>query len=286
MAELGRPDTAYTDDSKRFANPMGALAQALGGVEYPPLVSDQWIRVLFALLPCGVLVCVSLVWKDGAPFLLTFAGAFASIQLVEPYRKASQWLADFLTEARDQHRTAIEHATAKIAFRNQTTWLEGLRPVGYSRAAESLARRRFARVAKRWRRRFWDLTARMRQPRSGEIPPSAIPRFLYPRRSGFDYLHFVRKGRSRFTRVLRGVGGMVPWGASRLVDRLDAFKPIVQWKQRKTEKVLTAVGSELIRASRDGSADAPAKELAEAWGLEYKLPEIKAGWVFSDTTTR
>ncbi len=235
MANLHDANSAESDEAKRYANPMWALANALGGVEYPPPVSDLWIRFLFALLPCGVLVAVSLAWPAGAPFLLTFAGAFASIQLVDPYRRASQSLSDFLTEARDQHRTAIEHAKVKIYFQNQTTWLEGLQPVGYSRAAESLARRRFARVAKRWQRRFWDVSGRMRDPASGEIPPSALPRFICPRRNGFDYRLFARRGRTLFTRLMRGLWGVAPWAVSRVVAALDASRSTLHWKRTRTE---------------------------------------------------
>ena len=61
-------------DYSRYKNPMQVLAEALK-VDYPVPVSDRWVRVLLALLPCTVLVVVSFLWPPASTLLLTFVGA-------------------------------------------------------------------------------------------------------------------------------------------------------------------------------------------------------------------
>jgi hypothetical protein len=260
---------------------MSALADALGDLEYPIPVSDRWLRILFALLPCGALVVVSVFWQAGAPFLLAFAGAFASIQLVDPYKRASQAFVDFLTEAREQRRTAIEHLRIKLAFQRGASLYEGFRPVGYSRLGRQRARRRFRRVARQWQRSFWDLSGRVRDPVSGHVPAAAVPRWLYPRRKGFDYWSFVRGGASVPGRVVRSLVGSSPVLIDRLLGAYESSRGVQNRKKKRAERLLTRVGKELVRATVDREGDAPVRQLAVELDLDYREPVVHPGWVLS-----
>jgi hypothetical protein len=263
-------------------NPMHALSNALGDLQYPVPESDLWLRIVFTLLPCSALVVVSVFWTAGAPFLLTFAGAFASIQLVDPYKRASQLLVDFLAEAREQRRSALEHLRIMLAFHNSAIMYEGVRPVGYSRAGLQRARRRFRRLARRWDRSFWNLNGRIPDPRTGAFPTAAIPRWRNPRRPGFGYGDFVRRARSVPGRLLRTVAGTVPLIFSYIVDSYDSSCRVQSRKQKRAEKLLARVGMELVRATRDRKSDAPAVQLATQLRLRYQPPQIKDGWAFSN----
>ncbi|WP_437771390.1 hypothetical protein [Arthrobacter sp. KNU40] len=263
-------------------NPMHALSNALGDLQYPVPESDLWLRIVFTLLPCSALIVVSVFWTEGAPFLLTFAGAFASIQLGDPYKRASQLLVDFLAEAREQRRSALEHLRIKLAFRNSAIMYEGVRPIGYSRAGLQRARRRFPRLSRRWDRSFWDVSGRIRDPETGALPPVAIPRWLYPRRDGFKYWDFVRRGQSIAGCLLRTVAGTVPLIFSHIVGAYDSSRGAQSRKQKRAEKLLARLSVELVRATRDRGSDAPVVQLAKQLGLTYQPPEIKDNWAFSD----
>ena len=157
--------TNSTYELEDFEHPLSRLAKSLnGGLEYPVPTSDRWIRVVLALAPCFVLVFVSIIWPPSSPFLLTFAGAFASIQLVGPYKKWSDFVSDHMKEAREQHKTALQWGVIKLNFHSSPKLWVRLRPVGYSPLSESLARRRFPGLACRWRRSFIDITGRMVDP--------------------------------------------------------------------------------------------------------------------------
>lgn len=273
-------ETQVPKDADLYANPMSVLARSLGGgLEYPVPVSDAWLRVLFVLAPCGALILGSLVYSPAAPFLLTFAGAFASIQLASPYQRWMRRVAKHMNEAHDQHRTAIDWAKVQLRFHTSPKWFEGSRGVGYSLAERARARRRFPRLARRWRRRFIDLSGRVGMP--GEPPaPAALPRWLYSREPTFDYMEFVRTGRtvpSRLVRMLLGAGpALWVWSSGRILDS----KFSARLRSRSGEKVLQQVGLELIRATANRDGDLPVATLAEQLVLHYEKPEIQEGWVF------
>lgn len=278
---MSQPAIYNQASHSKHDNPMHALSTALGDLEYPVPESDLWLRIVFTLLPCSVLVVLSAFWTEGAPFLLTFAGAFASIQLVEPYSRASQLLVDFLTEAREQRRSALEHLRIMLAFRNSAIMYEGVRPIGYSRAGLQRARRRFRRLSRRWARSFLNVSLRTPDPRTGAVPPAAIQRWLYPRRGGFRYWDFVRRGRSVAGRLFRTVAGTLPLIFFHIVDSYHSSTRAQSWKKKRAEKLLARLGVELVRATRDRGSDAPVVHLASQLGLTYQLPQIEAGWAFS-----
>lgn len=268
---------------EEFEHPLRRLAKSLnGGLEYPVPTSDRWLRVGLALAPCSVLVLVSIIWSPGAPFLLAFAGAFASIQLVGPYKRWSDFVSDHLQEAREQHRTALQWAVIKLNFHSSPKLWIGLRPVGHSPLGELLARRRFPGLARRWRRSVIDITGRMVDPSTSIPTPAAYPRWIYDRRERFSYWIFVRRGSSVFFRLLRGLVGWVPLLADRCVSSVADSKVVSNHKQQKAEQLLTRVGRELVRATRSRDGDRPVLLLAAQIGLEYRKPSIKDGWVDDD----
>lgn len=269
--------TSPSFSPEEFEHPLRRLAKSLnGGLEYPIPTSDRWLRVGLALAPCSVLVLVSIIWSPGAPFLLTFAGAFASIQLVGPYKRWSDAVSDHLQEAREQHRTALRWAVVKFKFYSSSILWIGLRPVGYSPLGELLARRRFPRLARRWRRSFIDITGQMIDPSIPMPIPAALPRWRYGRRGRFSYWSFVRRGKSVFLRLLRGLVGWVPLLVDRCVSSVADSKVVREHKQHKAERLLTRVGMELIRATATRDGDRPVLLLAEQIGLEYRKPKVKA----------
>ena len=268
---------------EEFEHPLRRLAKSLnGGLEYPLPTSDRWLRVGLALAPCSVLALISIFWAPGAPFLLAFAGAFASIQLVGPYKRWSDVVSDHLQEAREQHKTALQWADVKLKHHRSPRLSIGLRPVGYSPLGELLARRRFPGLARRWRRSFIDITGRMIDPSTSMPTPAAIPRWIYARRERFSYWIFVRRGSSVFFRLLRALLGWVPLLVDRCASSVADSKVVREHKQQKAERLLTRVGRELIRATATRDGDRPVRLLAEQIGLEYRKPKVKAGWAADD----
>lgn len=264
---------------------MELLAKELGGLDYPVPVSDRWLKVGLTAAPCTLLVVASVFWASGAPFLLTFAGAFASIQLVEPYRRAVSAIAGHLAEARAQQYSGIGWARVRWSFLASAEWYEGRRPVGYSRVGRARARRRFPRLARRWRRHFHDLSGRIRDPRDGSVPPAARPAWRYPRRNTYSWSSwrsFVRRGRSVFTRVTRSMVGLPPVLASCLLEGLLQSQPSVRFQKWRAERLLTTVGCELIRASRLTDGDLAVRTLAAQSGMEYRRPKIRPEWVLAN----
>lgn len=266
-----------------FEHPLRRLAKSLnGGLEYPVPTSDRWLRVVLALAPCSVLVVVSIIWPPSSSFLLTFAGAFASIQLVGPYKKWSDFVSNHLKEAREQHRTALEWAAIKINFHSSPKLWIGLRPVGYSPLGELLARRRFPGLARRWKKSFFDMTGRMIDPSTSMPTPAAYPRWVYEKPEKFSYWIFVRRGNSVLFRLLRGLVGWIPLLLNRCLSSVADSELVWKHKRQRAERLLTRVSRELIRATAVRDGDRPVLLLAEQIGLNYSKPKIKPGWAASD----
>jgi hypothetical protein len=269
-------DGDYSD----YEHPMHRLAESLGSeVVYPAPASDTWVRIVLTIAPCSLLVLVSIPWPIGAPFLLTFAGAFASIQLVEPYRRWGALLSDHLIEAREQRQTAIAWARVKYAFRTSPKFYEGTRAVGYSPAARARARRRFPRLARRWHRNFLDISGRVIwEP--GSRPEAAARLSLLYRQHSFDYDRFVRAGRTRPTRIVRSLVGLLRLLFATMANRFDRSSTVVRFRSWRAERVLERVGVELIRATSEIGGDRTVRALADQVGLRYRTPDVKDAWVF------
>lgn len=272
------PDLEKADYSQ-FENPMSALAKALGGLKYPVPTSDRGVRVVLAIAPCTALIAAALFWGSAAPFLLTFAGAFASVQLVKPYRRWSQLARNHLMEARRQHASALAWAKVKIKFFRSAIFYEGLQPIGYSRAAFLRARLRFPRLARRWRRSFRDLSGRIVMPSRAEPDPASVPVWCCPRRSGFGYSEFVLRGSTVPRRIGRLALGIAPLLASFIVVSASNSRLVVAFRRWRAEALLTRLGKELIRATADECGDVTVRTMARQLGLNYKAPNIKFGWV-------
>lgn len=277
-------------------NPMKELASALGRVVYPPDRSDVRLRIGLMVAPCGLLVVLSMIWQAGAPFLLTLAGAFASIQLSDPYKV---WVANFhdhLERARDHNLSWARWARVRLSYymtplagqvifgrHRDDAFQVGLRSVGYSPAGRARAQRRFRKLSRRWQRSFMDISGRVMLPgASAPEGPAALPRWHYPVDSPFDYWQFVRRGRIFRNHLIRGILGGIPmiliWILSR-VHRSGFYKRV---QEIRCERILRRIGYELIRATADEGADAPVSTLAEQVRLTYVRPRIKPKWVFFD----
>lgn len=267
------------DDFSAYEHPMRRLARELGGgLEYPPPASDAWVRVVLALAPCSVLVLVSMIWTSSAPFLLTFAGAFASIQLVRPYERWTMFVKDHLSESREQRQTAIDWARIKLEFHTTPQYFQGWQPVGYSPAGQVRARRRFLLLARRWGRSFVDIQ-RIGVPNKA---PSAAAgeKWRYRTESAFDYLNFEKGGKTMPRKVFRSLLGLLPLIFSLGWTRIQGSALFQSHHRKKAERLLKRVGIELIRASKDRDGDLTVSTLARQLGLQYQKPEFKEAWVY------
>lgn len=261
---------------------MRCLARELEGeVQYPLPPSNWWVKVVLALAPCSVLIFASIIWPPGAPFLLTFAGAFASIQLSKPYDRWTVLVRDHMAEAQEQQETAIDWIRTKLDLHLSPSHFQGMAPVGYSPAGQARARRRFTQLARRWRKSFLDIDGRMLMPGDKEPSPAAQPKWLYPARSDFVVMEFVRDGKSTPLRLIRLLFGLMAKLLLRSWAALQEAPLLQQHYCRRAERLLQRVGIELIRASRKRDGDIVVSNLAAQLGLEYVAPEIKPGWVYS-----
>jgi len=190
-------------DPLDYANPMSRLAQAPGEVEYPVPAPDRCIRILFTLAPCSVLVVVSLGWPPSAPFLLTFAGAFASIQLAAPFGRWVALMNDHLSEAREQRVSPLDWAIVRREFNTTPRIYQGFVPVGYSPSAQARARRRFLRLGRRWRRCFMDMSGFMVMPGDSAMFPTVLPAWRYRTPSRYGLRDFVGRGGTVPQRLFR-----------------------------------------------------------------------------------
>lgn len=270
------------DEFSEYEHPMRRLARELGGgLEYPPPTSDAWLKVVLALAPCSVLVLVSMIWTSSAPFLLTFASAFASIQLVRPYERWTTFVKDHLSESREQRQTAIDWARIKLEFHTTPQYFQGWDPVGYSPAGQARARRRFLLLARRWVRSFVDID-RIRVPNK---VPSAAAQEKWQYRNGrlFDFMSFATRGKTLPRRVLRSLLGLVPLILSLGWTRIQGSAAFQSHQRKKAERLLKRVGIELIRASKDRDGDLTVSTLAKQLGLRYEKPEFKDTWVYAVT---
>jgi hypothetical protein len=265
---------------KGHDHPMGSLARGLGGgLRYPPPVSDARLRVLLAIAPCAVLIMLSISWAEGAPFLLTFAGAFASIQLAQPYSRWVRVIGAHLEQARAEGRGALSLALIKLEFAHQPSLLVDLEPVGYSPAGRFWARRRYARLARRWNRSFLDINGRHSNPDGSCETAAAFLRYDHTQRQDIDLKSFISNGQTpagRFARLSLAIPIMM---AETVARRLSRMAVVERWKKNEAERVLRSVATELIRAYAIKGADAPVVRLAEQIGVDYRRPELKPGWV-------
>ncbi|OUE23886.1 hypothetical protein BFL36_07500 [Clavibacter michiganensis] len=261
-------------------HPMASLAAGLGGgVRYPPNRSYASLKIFFALAPCVALVAVSIAWAEGAPFLLTFAGAFASIQLAQPYARWVRVLTSHLDQARRENRGAIDLALTKLEFANQPSLLVNLEAVGYSPVARIWARVRYAFLVGRWNRSFRDVSGRMVRQGGVATSPAAILRCDDPRKLQFDLVAFTKMGTSRKRRAVRFLAAFPFASIDAVANRLAKSSVVVRWRRYCADRVLKAVGVELVRAYAHGGADIPVVTLAKQLNLTYHTPQVKAGWV-------
>lgn len=271
---------APSGNSPAYANPMSRLAQTLGQLKYPVPASDRWIRVVLTLAPCSVLVVVSIAWSPSASFFLTFAGAFASIQLASPFRRWVTLVDDHLSEARRLRLPPLHWAKIRMNSHSSPMMYEGFSPVGYSPAAQARARRRFVRLARRWRRCFIDVSGRVVMPGDPTIFPAALPAWLYRAPSRYDLLSFVGRGATVPRRLLRFLIG-IPWKLVVLAaEWVRGTRPVARAYERRSQRLLTTVGTELIRATADEHGDVPVRTLAKQLGLRYLPPAIEDHWAF------
>ncbi len=273
-------------DQSQFENPMKRLARALGETEHPVPPSDQWIKVVLTVAPCTVLILISMLWEWGAQFLLVFAGAFASIQLVQPYERAANLVKDHLTEARQNRRSGLKEARIKLEVQTSSMVNQGLAPVGYSPAGLALARRRFRRLSRRWQRSFIDMNGRGSRPDTFGLSPAAVQHWLYPsRRPRFrykEYLKFVAHGRNILTRFSRVLIGWIPLLGSYLMFKWLDTETSKNRQQHRAENLLQKVGLELIRATNRADGDETVRTLAGQLDLCYERPKFKNHWVLRE----
>lgn len=263
---------------------MRALASALREVEYPPPPADSGLRIGLMVLPCVALVVVAIAWPPSATLLLTFAGAFASIQLADPYKRWVKALDDHLAEAREEQRTALDLAIQRYRMQTSPTWYEGMRPVGYSPAALARARRRFTRVSRAWRASFIDMSVRLAGPDGSVIGAPAVFAGAYRRGSTFRWNEYVAGGRSVRVWVWRGLVGGAWAGALLLYERALASAAADRMRSRRAKRTLARVGRELIRATNDRNGDDVVVTFAERLGFAYSPPTVPDRWVWRKRT--
>jgi len=263
-------------------HPMHALASALGEVEYPPPPADSGLRIGLMVLPCVALVVVSIAWPPSATLLLTFVGAFASIQLADPYKRWVKALDDQLAEAREEQRSALDLWIQQYRMQTSPTWYQGMRPVGYSPAALARARRRFLRVSRAWRASFIDMSARQVGPDGSVIGAPAFFAGAYRRGTTFRWNEYVADGRSVRARVWRGLVGGAWAGLLSLHERALASPAADRIRSRCAERTLARVGRELIRATKDRNGDDVVVSFANRLGFAYSPPTVPERWVWRE----
>jgi hypothetical protein len=157
------------------SHPMHALAQCLG-TEYPPPSNYRFASIVLWSAPVGILCLCALLWHPGAPFFLTFAGAFASIQLAEPYARAVEQYLRLVQEAGESGSRRLRSYLAVLArFVTRPSRSIGFSPVGYSPVGRCVAGWRFLWLVRRWGRCFDNMSMRVVMP--GERPtPAALVR--------------------------------------------------------------------------------------------------------------
>lgn len=267
------------DNLSRYNNPMLSLSEALDDLEYPQPPSDTWVRVLLTLTPCSILILSSIFWEWGAPFLLVFAGAFASIQLIRPYEHTMALVRDHLNEAREQQQPPVEWTRNKLRFHTTASTFQGSMPIGYSPAGLARAKRRFPRLARRWRRSFHDVNGRVVSPGASSVSPAAIEAWLHRGKKSFNYWDFVRRASTIRGRVALSLVGLVPTLFSRAGRSWSQSPWVIQQRKRRAEIVLQKIGTELIRATMATDGDITVSTLAAQLELSYEPPEIREGWV-------
>lgn len=260
-------------------HPLALLADELGDLEYPPPATDSWLRVVLEFLPIGLLFILSMLWRPAAPYLLTFAGAFAGVQLSGPYRRFTQLLSDHFAEAREQHVSAIAWLASKWDVANSPTYIHDHRAVGYSPLGLARARRRYLRLAAVWPRYFTDTV------KSGDTAdhmltaPVAVVRSK-ARTDQFDDL--VSADPSRPQRSRRGITRVLSSllaAEARIYRSILSSRGVRRLHQWKIEKLLSTIGQELIRATRRRTGDAAVRTLAGDLGLDYRTPTVSQQWV-------
>ena len=284
MADDSRGTGTTEPDYSRYENPMRRLADVLGDdVEYPPPSSDTWLRVVLIIAPCGILILVSVLWPPGAAFLLTFAGAFASIQLAEPYKAWVRRVNAHLAEAREQDLSAIEWTRVKVAFHTSPKLYVGMKAVGHSPAGRLLARLQFPKLSRRWQRSFADLSFRTTYPGSDIVPPATFLKVGRESWRRFSAREYIGAGRTKATRILRlPIAAVLSFGRLLLAGVIDS-RPIGALRVRRAERTLTRVGKALIRATADENGDLTVVTLASQLGLTYRKPRIRPGWTWPRT---
>jgi len=263
---------------------MHALASALGEVEYPPPPADSGLRIGLMVLPCVALVVVSIAWPPSATLLLTFVGAFASIQLADPYKRWVKALDDHLAEAREEQRSALDLWIQQYRMLTSPTRYQGMRPVGYSPVALARARRRFPRVSRAWRASFIDMSARLAGPDGSVIGAPAVFAGDYRRGATFRWNEYFAGGRSVPSRVWRGLVGGVWAGLLSLHDRAFASPAADRIRRQRAERTLVRVGRELIRATNDRNGDEIVVSFAKRLGFTYSPPTVPERWVWRERT--
>lgn len=286
------------DAREQYANPMELLADALGTQYPPPRPVAAWTLAL-SLVPVAGLVVVSLIWVS--VFLLTLAGAFASIQLTRPYdRIAAAWSRALETtaETRDGPGTLARLTVQRMT---RPSIHIGMRPIGYSPLERGAARLRFRWRCRTWKRHFRDLS-RIALPGS---PPEASAHLradypTHPRQRAAnhhmlwtvwlrDRLHSPRwpLWLRRCAALTLGIeslpgnlasvvhNGLTAW-AHAAIQQSQAIYSLRRWR---AQRVLRSVAKGLIRA-RTARTDPAAcvATLSAQLGLEYAEPKLSSRW--------
>lgn len=165
---------------EKYKNPIRVLAEELGNVEYPIRKKYIILRIFFIILPCSTLISLAYIFPSLNSLLLTFAGAFASIQLITPYQKYSEiWRNFFINSRKDLGEKIFPYLRKKLIFqlKPSITQIEtqlipndnGYRLIntatshGYSPLQLRIARIRFQRIAKKWDKYFLKLNGPLLQ---------------------------------------------------------------------------------------------------------------------------